>query len=182
MNNKGFWRVAQIGALVLAVSISALAQVPTQRNFRGSLHDFTPASGVGGPWEISGQWFLQMRGEEAGKADFSAAMTMVRSDLGVMQNGGGNLDDPMDRKAHTHHFRLIDGTVTALPNGFRVTGPITITANGSFPPPFGGSSTVQIDVIGGNSVAFSNIQLTLSGDAVMHFGSQAINGVVRRSR
>jgi hypothetical protein len=69
--------------------------------------------------------------------------------------------------------------VTPLANGFQVTGAATITGNGNFPPPFGGSSTLQINITGGNSVAFSNIQLTLTGDAAAHFGSQPVNGVVR---
>lgn len=102
---------------------------------------------------------------------------MVRSDLGVTLNNG-DLNDPKARNAHTHHVTLVDGVVTPLSNGFRVTGNAIITGNGMFPPPFGGNSTLQIDIIGGNSVPLSNIKLTFSGDAATHFGSQAVNGVV----
>lgn len=178
MKCKGFCWMVQIGVLVLAISSGALAQIPTQMNFRGLINDFTPATGLSGPWEIHGEWFLQVNGV-SGKASFSAALTMERSDLGVMLNGGGNLDIPKQRAAHTHHITLVDGTVTPLANGFEVTGPVTITGNGTFPPPFGTPSSATIDITGGNTVIFSNIKVTLAGAAATHFGSQPINGVVR---
>jgi len=179
MKSKAFWWVAHIGVLVLTVSISTLAQTPKQVNFSGLINDYTPAS-VAGPWEVRGEWSLKVKGE-AGTANFSAALTMVHSDLGVTLNNG-DLNDPKARNAHTHHITLVDGTVTPLANGFRVSGTATVTGNGNYPPPFGPSSTLQIDIIGGNSVAFSNIKLTFGGDAAGHFGSQAINGVVRSSK
>jgi hypothetical protein len=175
MKSKAFWLVAHIGVLVLAVCIGALAQTPTLMNFRGLINDYTPAS-VSGPWEVRGQWSLKVKGD-SGTADFSAALTMVRSDLGVT-----DLNSPAARNAHTHHITVVNGTVTPLTNGFRVSGPATITGNGNYPPPFGGSSTLQIDIVGGNSVAYSNIKLTFGGDAAGHFGSQAVNGVVRSAK
>ena len=63
-----------------------------------------------------------------------------------------------------------------------VTGPATITGNGKFPPPFGTASTLQIDVVGGNSVAFSNVKFTFGGDAAKHFGTQPVNGVIRSAK
>jgi len=183
MKSKGFWWLAKIGLFIVAVSMGTLAQNPQPVHFRGTINDFTPASGVAGPWEISGTWSLDMRGD-SGKATFSAALTMVRSDMGVMlkgtrTSGGGSLDVPAQRNAHTHHLMLVNGTVSLIPNGFEVTGPITITANGKFPPPFGTPSTATIGIVGGNLVATSNIKLTLAGAAAAHFGSQPINGVVR---
>jgi len=172
MKSKAFWHGASIGVLVAAVSIGAVAQRSTHAHLSGLINDYTPAS-VAGPWEICGEWSLRVKGE-AGKADFSAALTMVRSDLGV-----SDLNSPAARNAHTHHITLVDGTVTPVANGFRVSGMATITANGTFPAPFGPSSTLQIDVTGGNSVTFSNIKLTFGGDAAGHFGTQAVNGVVR---
>jgi hypothetical protein len=175
MKNKGFW-LAQIAVIVLAASIGALAQTPTSVNLSGVINDYTPAN-VAGPWEVRGTWSLSVRA--TGTASFSAALTMEHSDQGVLLSGGGDLNNPAARSAHTHHLTLVNGTVTPIAGGFRVTGPATITANGKFPPPFGASSTLQIDVIGGNSVAFSNIKITLSGDAAAHFGSQPVNGVVQ---
>ena len=43
------------------------------------------------------------------------------------------------------------------------------------------SSTLTIGVTGGTRVTYSNISLTLGSDAAGHFGTQAVNGVVRRS-
>ncbi len=173
--NKNFGWMAQIGILMLAITMGALAQNPT--HFSGVFNDYTPAS-TSGPWEVRGQWSLFLVGT-SGTANFDAALTMGRSDIGVMQNGGGDLNNPAGRAAHTHHISVINGTVTPLPNGFRVTGTSTVTGNGNYPPPFGGNSTVQIDVIGGNTVAASNIKLSFIGDAANHFGSQPVNGVVR---
>lgn len=175
---KNLWWVTQIAVLMLATALSALAQNPT--HFRGIFNDYTPAN-VSGPWEVRGQWTLFLVGT-SGTANFDAALTMGRSDLGVMQNGGGDLNNPADRKAHTHHITLVGGAVTLLSNGFRVTGTATITGNGNYPPPFGGNTTVQIDVTGGNTVTYSNIQLSFIGDAALHFGSQPVNGVVRDFR
>jgi len=166
MKSKAFWLVAQIGVL-LAISIGALAQAPTPVKLSGLFNDFTPA-GASGAWEVRGEWSLKVKGD-LGTADFSAALTMGLNTLAA-------------RNAHTHHITLVDGVVTPLTNGFRVTGTATITGNGNFPPPFGGSSTVQIDITGGNTVAFSNIQLTFGGNAVAHFGPQPVNGVVRTVR
>lgn len=179
MKNKSFWLVASIGVLLLAVSTRALAQAPKHMIFRGLISDYTPQTIGGqsvGPWEMRGVWSLTVKGRE-GKADFSAAMAMVHSDLGVT---GGDLNSSGARGAHTHHITLVDATVTPLANGFRVSGSAIVTGNGAFPAPFGPNSTLQIDITGGNTIAYSNIQLTFTGDAVKHFGSQPINGVVRR--
>jgi hypothetical protein len=154
--------------------------------FRGTINDFTPAS-TGGPWEVRGHWSLVVKGKygRADKADFSAALTMERSDLGVVQNGGGDLNNPMDRMAHTHHITLVNGEVTAIPGGIEVTGLATITANGVFPPPFGSDlPTLTIDITGGSgpdSVTFSNVSLLFGDPGAGHFGTQPLHGVVVRS-
>ena len=41
-------------------------------------------------------------------------------------------------------------------------------------------SPVQIDIIGGTAVAFSNISVTFMGAASNHFGTNPLNGVVSR--
>lgn len=127
-------------------------------------------------------WSLKVEGD-SDKADFSAALTMERSDEGVTLTGG-DFDNPkVSRHAHTHHITVVDGEVMPIPNGFRVTGAATITGSGNFPPPdFGPSTTLQIDVTGGNRVQFSNIAVTFEGDAVNHFGPQPFHGVVRRPK
>jgi hypothetical protein len=176
-----------IAVLALAAGSGALAQTPDQMKFHGVINDYTPAS-VGGPWEVRGHWSLVVKGKFGKadcKADFSAALTMERSDLGVMQNGGGDLDNPMDRMAHTHHVTLVDGEVTSIPGGIQVTGPATVTANGAFPPPFGPDlPTVTITITGGtgeNSVPFSNVSLLFGTPAASHFGTFPLHGVVVKS-
>lgn len=69
-------------------------------------------------------------------------------------------------------------------------GPAVITFNGQYPPPFGANSTLQIDITGAtgdNAIPYANIHLSFvnnadgtTSDATKHFGSQVINGVVRR--
>jgi hypothetical protein len=185
MKRKGFCWMARIGVLALA-SVGALAQTSQIEHFEGTINDYTPAANIAGPWEIGGGWSLDLR-DNSRIANFSAALTMVRTDMGVILNGtstsgGGSLDVPAQRLAHTHHLSLVNGTVTLIPNGFEVTGPITITGNGKYPPPFGTPSTATIDITGGNLVSASNIKITLAGAATTHFGSQPINGVVRSAK
>ena len=175
------WMVGVITVLALAAGTGALAQNSKQIKFSGTINDYTPAS-TGGPWEVRGHWTLIVN-ERSGKADFSAALTMERSDLGVMQNGGGDLNNPADRNAHTHHITLVAGEVSTITGGFRVTTSkdATITGNGALPPPFGsGLSPMTIDITGGNSVTFSNIAMSF-GDtsAINHFGMNPLHGVVR---
>ncbi len=187
------WPVCSMTVLALAAGAGALAQSPNhisdQMRLRGVINDFTPASTVapGGPWEVRGHWSLVLKRrycKEDCKADFSAALTMERSDLGVIQNGGGDLNNPMDRMAHTHHITLTDGEVTTIAGGIQVTGLATITANGSFPPPFGSVlPRLTVEVTGGtgeDSVPFSNVTLLFGAPAASHFGTSPLHGVVIR--
>lgn len=175
--------MAGIGVLVLAATLAAVAQDSDGVQFRGTIADYTlantPAS-VGGPWRVSGEWRLHVNWRSL-KAGFSAQLTMVRSDEGAMEHGG--LDSAAARNAHTHHIRLINGTVMALSNGsFEVSGTATLSANGKTPPnpPFSSASVpITIKITGGDLVPFSNMQLSLGGDAVGHFGDKPLLGVVK---
>jgi hypothetical protein len=184
MKSKGFWGTVLIAVVAMAAN-SALAQTPKEAHFRGTISDYTPQMVMpGGPWEVRGQWSLTIK--RNGKADFSAALTMERSDLGVMNTGGGDLNDPTDRNAHTHNFFLCDGNVTFPAKGvIEVSGgKVTITGNGG-KPPFGTDNSLTIEITGGsgpNSVAFSNIKVTPGNDAEQHFGPNPLNGVVRSVR
>jgi hypothetical protein len=189
MRREAFQSVLPIIAmLALTGGTGALAETPNPTNFRGVINDYTPAS-TGGPWEVRGHWSLAVKdkhGRADCKADFSAAFTMERSDEGVTENGHGDFNgvDPMDRMAHTHHITLLDGVVTTIPGGIQVTGPATITGNGTTPPPFSTdrSFPLTIQITGGNTVAFSNIAVVFAGDAAKHFGGLPIHGVVRTSK
>jgi hypothetical protein len=189
VKNKALeWTARTIAVvLVLAASIGAQGQAGKHMKFSGTINDFTPANtpaSVMGPWEVRGHWSLTVN-ERSRKAYFSAALTMERSDLGVMQSGGGDLDDPKARNAHTHHITLVDGEITKITGGFEVTGKAMITANGIFPPPFGPElPTLTIDITGGTgegSVIFSNVTLVFSDPAAGHFGLNPLHGVVVRS-
>ena len=175
-----WWHVLQV-VFVLLAGLGAFAQDGVPQRLSGIISDYTQAANVGGPWEVRGHWSLHVH-DDSGTADFSAALAMVHSDLGVTLSANPNWNDPKARNAHTHHITLVGGTVSAIPNGFRISGPATITGNGSFPPPFGPTSTLQVDITGGNTVTFSNIAITFGGQAAGHFGSNAISGVVVRSK
>jgi hypothetical protein len=174
MKSKVFWWPAFVAVLVLAVNLGAAAQTQ-QQNFSGVINDYTPETSAPlvGPWQITGTWSLMVNGT-SGKANFSASLSMVRSDYWVLILGG-NPDDTEARHPHTHHISLVNGTVTAITHGFRVSGMATITGNGS--PDFS-PSPVQIDITGGSLVAFSNIALTFGDPADQHFGTGPLNGVV----
>src|ERR1700760_3395156 len=179
METKRFrWAACILVAFGLAIGVCAVAQTPRHLELRGTLSDYTtqdmPAT-VAGPWEVRGTWSLFVRGE---KADFSAALTMVHSDEGVLKNGAGDYDTGKGRNPHTHHVTLVGGEVSAITGGFRITGgQVTITANGNNPPPFGANNALQIDVVGGNTVDPSNISVTFLDDAGGHFGAQPLHGV-----
>ena len=188
------WVRAILTVLALGVCTFALAQSSNHRQLRelgGVLNDYTPATAsanapsgtpsVGGPWEVRGHWQLVLKGRE--KAQFSAALTMERSDAGVTLSGGGDLNNPMDRMAHTHHITILDGDVTPTATGFQVTGYATITKDGTFPPPFGSTlPLLTIEITGGtgeDSVRFSNITVLFATPAAGHFGTAPLHGVVR---
>jgi hypothetical protein len=186
MKRKAFERTAQtIGVLVLVISISALAQNSTHKMFRGVINAYSPqtTTTVGttttttGPYEIRGPWSLKLKGD-SGKADFSAELNMELSDGWVLTENNKNFD-PSARGAHTHHITIVDGDVTPItnPNGFRVTGPATITLNGTFAPI--SPSQLVIEITGGTDVEFSNITLTFQPPASKHFGAEPLPGVVR---
>ena len=177
MQAKVFWSVARIGALALVLGAGAFAQNANSMKLRGVINDYTPAP-LSGPWEVRGQWALEVKGD-SGTADFTASLTMERSDQGVILSGGGDFTTPAGRHAHTHHVILSNGQVTPLPNGIRVTGTAIVSGNGGQAPDFTPLSPVQIDITGGSLLQFSNIKLSFGGPASTHLGTQPYSGVVR---
>ena len=69
------WTVRALFVLTLVSASSVLAQDRKQVHFSGLLNDYSTASVKGGPWEMHGQWSLDLR-PERGTADFSAVMTI----------------------------------------------------------------------------------------------------------
>ena len=164
-------------ALMLALATGVPAQTSTPTQFSGVIHDYSPATTVMpmGPWEMRGTWTLTLDG--TGKGNFSAALTMELSDY---TRNASNIDSSSgadSRMQHTHHITIQGGTVTQVPTGgFELTGPVSITKDGS-PAPLA-ASTLSVTIAGGTTVEFSNITLQFQGGAPVHFGPQAILGVV----
>ncbi|HEX4322363.1 MAG TPA: hypothetical protein VHZ52_15735 [Acidobacteriaceae bacterium] len=193
--------VRALSLLLLASGSCALAQDRGPIHFTGLINDYTPSTVKGGPYEMHGQWtmdiYLDRRVESGFVADFSADMTM--SDYGTT-NG---LPDATKggQSPHTHHIKLTNKTVTtnmdgcptfspATLTGFQINGTVSlITGNGSKAPfenPDGPpASTLQVCITGGDPVQYSvtnsNISLVFGGPATSHFGTQAIHGVVRNA-
>ena len=176
MRNQGYCWMAQ-ALFVLAACLGLFAQSTTVK-LSGVLNDYTPSNvSPTGPWEVRGDWTLVLK-PALSQANFEASLTMVRSDYWVTQNSS-TIDDPSQRVPHTHHVTLIGGTVTSITNGFEVSGVATVTASGN-PPPFGSSIPIVIDVTGGTNVKYSNIKLTFQSPADGHFGTEPLEGVVRK--
>jgi hypothetical protein len=197
MKSKILASAVRVLSLLLLVSgTCALAEGGRPVHLTGLLNDYTPfdATVKGSPYEMHGQWSMDVN-EERGTADFSADMTM--SDYGTTATGA---IDPTKggAGAHTHHIALTNVKIkwsmagcppyaTSPPKmGFQLNGTVSLmTGNGNnapfeTDPP---SSTLQVCVTGGDVVKYSlpiaNITLVFGGPATMHFGQQAIHGVVR---
>jgi hypothetical protein len=186
--------VRALSLLVLVSGACALAQDRRPVHFGGLINDYSPATVKGGPWEMHGQWTLDLsrerRTESGFIGDFSADMTM--SDYGAT---AGVADATKGGQSpHTHHIKLTNATVIwnmdgcptvspATTMGFQISGTVSlITGNGSnapfeSDPP---SSTLQVCVTGGDEVPYSNVSLVFGGLATTHFGPQGIHGVVRK--
>ncbi len=179
MNRKSFWRTIRITVIPMLVIVpGVLAQAPAPTQFAGVIEDYTPATNSPmGPWEMRGPWTLTLQGN-SGTATFTATLTMELSDYTRNPSNIDSTSGATSRMQHTHHIAMQDGTVTqnATGGGFEVSGPATVTKDGS-PAPFA-ASTLTVDITGGTSVEFSNITLQFEGGATVHFGTQLIHGVV----
>ena len=175
-------------ALVLAAG-NLPAQELRNVHFSGLVNDYSPSTVSGGPYEIRGQWSVDVN--RSGSADFSADLNMETSDYGI--TGATQVDptNPGTRSPHTHHISMTNATVSydmsvcpanspaTTSAGVVINGTATTTANGG-PAPFEskGASTLQLCITGGSLVEFSNITLIYTGPATTHFGAQPIHGVV----
>ena len=195
MNSKSLgWAVCVLSVLALVSATGALAQGASPVHFSGLINDYSSSTIKGGPYEIRGEWSLDLHGD-SGTADFSAAVNMETSDYGIAE-GIVDPTQPATRGAHTHHIKLTNATVTwnmdgcpafnpPTKVGFQVNGTVSlITGNGSnapfeTDPP---STTAQVCISGGDgdfSIPSSNLTLVFQGPATKHFGTQAIHGFVR---
>jgi hypothetical protein len=193
-SNTLWWTVRGVVVLLLAVAVSALAEPRTPRHLRGVINDYTPISGGMTAYEVRGPWKLNLK-EDSRTADFSAALTMELSVLGQTSASVSTAS----LSQHTHHITMKDAAVSFetvettdcpkfLPptsgSVLVVTGDASVTANGNVITPFdpsGGTSQLTVCVSGGPNVPYANVTLQFGKPASMHFGSQAIHGVVRHA-
>jgi hypothetical protein len=156
-------RVIPVVAIVLALSSQGAAQRSRENKLEGIIHHYTATLDVNGPWHISGVWSVWVKGQ-SGRADFSAELSMLRSDNAT-------------RQPHTHHVTLVDGDVIQTGTGFAISGTAEVTGNGST----SFLSTVEIQITGGSAVPYSNVSVRFTGGPAMnHFGAEALGGVVTR--
>jgi hypothetical protein len=184
------------GICAIAIAASGIASAPTQAQdirpvkFSGVVNDYSPSTVSGGPYEIRGDWSLDVVG--GATANFSADLNMETSDYGITDGAQVDPTNPSTRSPHTHHISMTNATVSydtsACPanspattvSGLAVNGTATTSGNGG-PATFEskGPSTLQVCLMGGSEVSYSNVTLVYSGPATGHFGPQPIHGVVR---
>ena len=137
--------VCAFSLLLLVPGIPTLAQERGPVHFSGLINDYSPSTVKGSPWEMHGQWSLDLRDEWGGEwhtGDFSADMTM--SDYGTT---AGVVDATKGGQSpHTHHIKLTDQKITwnlygcptvspATLTGFQINGTVSlITGNGTNAP------------------------------------------------
>ncbi|MGC1523412.1 MAG: hypothetical protein WA803_17850, partial [Steroidobacteraceae bacterium] len=94
--------------LLLTAGSSASAQERRPSHLSGLINDYSPATVKGGPWEMHGQWSMDLR-PERGTADFSADMTMS----GYGKTAEGAVDPTQAGQGpHTHHISLKNVMIT----------------------------------------------------------------------
>lgn len=187
MKSKALWLVMMIAVLMLATGRPMAGQNPPPAvHLSGLINDYTPVSGVSGPWEMRGDWFMNLKGD-SGKGTFTANLNMTHSDYWVVLNPGSADDNSAatGRHPHTHLITVSNATVTALPTGgFELSGAVFVTNDGNAAPFMSKCSDatpciLTIDVVGGSVLPLSNITMTFSGPPTVHFGTQAIHGFIR---
>jgi hypothetical protein len=186
--------------ILLVSGTCAVAEDLRPGHFSGLINDYSPANVKGGPWEMHGQWAMDLHPEwrNGVTADFFADMTMSGFVTTSITNPDGTVAVVQTQAGvnpHTHHIRLTNVSVTwdmtgcpafappVTTTGFQLNGTVSlVTGNGSnalfepTPP----TSTLQVCVTGGTEVTYSNVTLMFAGPATSHFGPQAIHGVVRK--
>lgn len=177
-------------AIAAALAVGAVtAQDIRIVKFKGLINDYGPLTVAGGPYEIRGEWSMDV--QRTGTANFSADLNMETSDYGISSATAVDPANPATRGAHTHHISMDNATVTydtsvcpvfsppTTGPGVVITGTATTTGNGG-PASFEskGPSTLQVCITGGTEANFSNVTLVYTGPATGHFGPQAIHGVV----
>ena len=181
--------VGVCAALALAAGLIWAQDLRTV-HFGGVINDYGPSTISGGPYEMRGEWSVDV--DRTGSGSFSADLTMETSDYGITDSTQVDPTNPATRTPHTHHITMSNAVVSydtsvcpannppTTGSGVVVTGTASIAANGG-PAPFAsnGPSTLQVCITGGSQVEFSNVTLVWTGAATTHFGPQPIHGTVK---
>ena len=167
-------RVASIAAIVVALSGQGLAQSAAPKELSGTIHDYLVTNGE--RWHVSGEWFLQVKGDKS-TGDFSAMFIGVPRDKPPLFPNSG---------PHTHFVSIVDGqvAVTEDENGrliLTISGAGIFTGNGNLQSAYSGSH-VEVTITGGNTIRYSNFGMTISAPASEHYGDETFHGVVTRQR
>lgn len=184
-NGKAYFGVAA----ALVVGIVAAQDIRIVK-FKGLINDYTPSTVAGGPYEMRGEWSIDVQ-KALNTANFTADLNMLTSDYGIVSATAVDPANPATRGAHTHHMSMTNAAVTydtsvcpvfsppTTGGGIVLNGTVVTTGNGG-PASFEakGPSTLQVCITGGTQANYSNLTIAYTGPATGHFGSQAIHGVV----
>src|SRR5580658_4452657 len=97
------------GICGIAMAVAAMALVRAQAqdlrpvSFSGVVNDYSPSTVSGGPYEIRGDWSLNIVGSTA---NFSADLNMETSDYGITDTTQVDPTNPASRSPHTHHISM----------------------------------------------------------------------------
>ena len=208
MKAKTLPSVVRVLSLLLLISATcAFAQDRNTMHFSGVLNDYTPLLSTvkGSPWETHGQWSVDIH-PGWGTADFAADITMSGFGRTTVPASDPTqppvtVVDPTQPlvNPHTHHIQFTNAKIewdligcpqyqTPVPTkGFQFTQTLSLMTGNGLVAPFETNpptSMLQVCISGGDgskgTITNSNITMTFTGPATMHFGTQAIHGVVRK--
>jgi hypothetical protein len=175
MRRKLAWAAACLLVVVFAFTIRPLSQTQSVVKYNGIINDFSPRSTTPtGPYLVSGPWSVKLNPH--GNSEFTASLTMVRSDLWFTDLANSpDPDSQAHRNFHSHHVLMTAGQVTSGGGVIQISGPVLVTSNGNevFP-----DTSVQVELSGGSALAPSNVKMTFIGPATAHFTTQPYDGVV----
>ena len=99
-----------VGFCAAAIAFAGFVQAQDLRRvtFIGTLNDYSPSTVSGGPWEMRGEWSLDL----FGTANFSADFSMETSDYGITDSTQVDPTNPTTRSPHTHHVVMSNATVS----------------------------------------------------------------------
>src|SRR5277367_3133947 len=108
MTNR--YRKAFIGIAAALVVGTVLAQDLRVVKFKGLINDYSPSTVAGGPYEIRGEWSVDV--QRTGTANFDADLNMETSDYGISSATAVDPANPATRSPHTHHISMTNAAVT----------------------------------------------------------------------